>query len=74
MRHVVKEGRDYYILFNEGEGGLDMQLTFSATGERYVLDPETGGHHVLERNALVQLKRHAIQVVMVCCDMDETPG
>ena len=68
VRHVVKEGRDYYILFNEEEEDLEVQLTLSATGERYVLDPETGAHHILGCDAQLQIIRHAIQVVMIYTD------
>jgi len=65
VRHVVKAGQDYYILCNEGEEELNVRLDLSAQSERYLLDPETGEQRMLEPDALLQLKRHAIQVVML---------
>lgn len=65
VRHVVKHGSDYYILFNEGEEDLNVQLQLSVDGRRFLLDPKTGERQASERDAPVQLARHALKVFMI---------
>ena len=65
IRHVVKNGMDYYIVFNEGEGNLEVMLETSARGRRLLLDPRTGGQQELEPQAPLLLGRHELRVLMV---------
>jgi len=64
VRHVVKDGRDYYIVFNEGESRLEVTLETSAEGTRALLDAETGKGEELENGAPLLLQAHELRVLM----------
>jgi len=42
VRHIVKGGDHYYMLFNEDGGKIQTHLTFSEKGGFEWLDPKTG--------------------------------
>ncbi len=42
VRHIVKGGDHYYMLFNEDGGEIQAHLTFSEKGDFEWLDPKTG--------------------------------
>jgi hypothetical protein len=65
IRHVFKNGADYYIVFNEGENDLDVQLETSIKGRRLLLDPQTGRQQTLSPEASLLFKRHELRVLMV---------
>jgi hypothetical protein len=65
VRHMRKGGQDYYLLFNEGEGDLELSLDLSAQGQRTLLNPETGAHERLPGGRPVKLARHAMRVLLV---------
>jgi len=60
-----KGGQDYYLLFNEGEGDVELSLELSAPGERTLLNPETGAHERLPGDRPVKLAKHAMRVLLV---------
>lgn len=64
VRHVVKDGRDYYIVFNEGESRLEVTLETSAEGKRALLDGETGEGEELKNGAPLLLQAHELRVLM----------
>jgi len=65
VRHVVKGGVDYYILFNEGQERLEVRLETAARGRRVLLDPETGAGEKLNSGAPLLLDKHELRVMMV---------
>jgi hypothetical protein len=65
VRHMRKGGQDYYLLFNEGEGDLELSLDLSAQGQRTLLNPETGAHKRLPGDRPVKLAKHAMRVLLV---------
>ena len=65
VRHVLKNGVDYYIVFNEGENDLDVKLQTSVKGRRLLLDPQTSRQQILEPQAPLRLKPHELRVLMV---------
>jgi len=65
VRHMRKGGQDYYLLFNEGEGDLELSLELSAQGQRTLLNPETGAHERLPSGRAVKLAKHAMRVLLV---------
>jgi hypothetical protein len=65
VRHVFKDGADYYIVFNEGQDNLEVKLETSAKGRRFLLDPLTGRRQILIPDAPLLLKPHELQVLMV---------
>ena len=65
VRHVIKEGLDWYILFNEGEGGVRFRLDVSAKGKRILLDPRTATAEEPAADDEIALARHAIRVMAV---------
>jgi hypothetical protein len=65
VRHVVKDGIHYYILFNEGQGRIEFRLATSAEGRRFLLDPQTGRQNVLDSDALLQMRPHELKVLKI---------
>jgi len=65
VRHVLKNGTHYYIVFNEGQDKLQVQLETSVKGKRLLLDPQTSRRQILEPAEPLHLKPHELQVLMV---------
>jgi hypothetical protein len=65
VRHVFKNGVDYYIVFNEGQDNLEVELETSIKGRRFLLDPQTGKQQLLELKELLNLRPHELRVLMV---------
>ncbi len=65
IRHVRKGNIDYYLLFNEGESDLKVQLKLAAKGRRTLLDPTTGAPHALASGDPVSLARHAMRALAI---------
>lgn len=65
VRHVQKAGTDYYLLFNEDGGDLELRLKVSANGGWTLLDPATGRGDDASPNAPVPLAKHALRVLAV---------
>ncbi|MEK7994869.1 MAG: glycosyl hydrolase, partial [Planctomycetota bacterium] len=65
LRHVVKEGTDYYILFNEGQEHLELKLKTSVGGQRFVLDPESGSQSDIDADAVIRMQPHELKVLKI---------
>jgi hypothetical protein len=65
VRHVRKKGVDYYLLFNEGPGEIEIRLDLSAKGERSLLDPMSGDQKPVGSDNSIRLAGHALQVLAV---------
>jgi hypothetical protein len=65
VRHVQKGGTDYYLLFNEGGGDLEVRLNVSANGGWAILDPTTGRQEAVPADRPLRLSKHAMQVLAV---------
>lgn len=65
VRHVVKAGADYFLLFNEGERELEVTLQLSSKGERRLLDPYAKSDAVQPMNGTLRLRRHELRVLRV---------
>jgi hypothetical protein len=65
VRHVLKDGADYYIVFNEGQSNLEVVLETSTKGRRLLLDPQTSRQQILAPEKLLLLKPHELRVLMV---------
>jgi len=65
VRHVRKNAVDYYLLFNEGAGELEIRLDLSAKGERILLDPLSGGQSPLASGSPIRLAGHTMQVLAI---------
>ncbi len=65
VRHVVKDGIDCYILFNEGQKDINVHLNLSAKGQRFLLDTQTAKRHALDTDRTVQIARHEVKILMV---------
>jgi len=65
VRHVFKNGADFYIVFNEGQDNLEVELETSAKGRRFLLDPQTSRQQILLPEAPLLLKPHELRVLMV---------
>ena len=49
--HYRRDGLDYYLLVNEGEGGIAGQVRLAVSGEIAAWDPLTGGERPVEAAA-----------------------
>ena len=65
VRHVVKNGIDCYILFNEEQKDIDVRLHLSDKGQRFWLDAETGRRDAIDTDRTVHLARHEVKILMV---------
>ena len=65
VRHVVKHGIDCYLLFNEGQGDIDVYLNVSASGRWYLLDTKAGKRQALDKEEALHLARHEMKVLVV---------
>ncbi len=65
VRHVFKNGADYYIVFNEGQDNLEVELETSSKGRRILLNPQTSRQQNLTPAAPLLLKPHELRVLMV---------
>ncbi|MFH1716225.1 MAG: glycosyl hydrolase, partial [Planctomycetota bacterium] len=63
IRHVVKDGTDCYLLFNEGQEDMNVRPDFSAKGRRFLLDPDTGKRRTIDEDAEIELARHEMEVL-----------
>jgi hypothetical protein len=65
VRHMRKSGIDYYLLFNEGQGDLNVRLRLLSKGRRTLLDPTTGSQRSVAGDEPLSLARHAMRVLAV---------
>ncbi len=65
VRHVQKNGADYYIVFNEGQNNLEVELETSIKGKRFLLDPQTSRQQILATEEPLLLKPHELRALMV---------
>jgi len=72
IRHVVKDAAHYYILFNEGEAQLDVNLKTSAIGRAAILDPKTVSSSDVPGDAPLRFEAHELRVLMETGDQAET--
>ena len=65
VRHVVKDGTHYYIVFNEGQKDLAFKLRTLAEGRRFSIDPETGRQIETDPHGLLQMRPHELKVFRI---------
>lgn len=65
IRHVIKHGIDCYLLFNEGQQGLRVNLDLLVEGGRFLIDAQTGERQELKRDVAFELSRHEMKVLVV---------
>lgn len=65
MRHVVKDGRDAYLLFNEEKTQISARLRLSIPGRATWVDPERGERRPLDLSAPITVQGHQLAVLIV---------
>jgi hypothetical protein len=65
FRHVVRDGADYYLFFNEGSGEVRADLQVGAEGPRRWLDPWRGSAVPDADVRRLELGRHQTRVLRV---------
>jgi hypothetical protein len=74
VRHVVKDGRLYYLLFNEGGAALETHLHLSSGPAGGLLfDPYTGEQRAFDGEGWLQLGRYQL-VVLQTWQVSEDPS
>jgi hypothetical protein len=64
-RHVVKHGRHFYLLFNEGPETATFKASFAVQGARQWFDPHTGETSAAPTDQPVILRGHEMKVLSV---------
>lgn len=64
-RHVVKDGYDYYLLFNEGRRSLTFHLVVATAGSATLLDTFQGRQESVDWTKPVTLSPHEMRVLKV---------
>lgn len=64
-RHVIKDGRHYCLLFNEGGDPVTTKIRPTVVGRQEWLDPTTGESSRCEAGAPVMFKPHEIKVLTI---------
>ena len=64
-RHVVKDGADYYLLFNESRAPMRFTIAVAATGDQWWLDPYHGTQEVFNPSLPVELGGYVNRVLRV---------
>ena len=65
VRHIIKNGNDFYILFNEGENDIRFSLDLNERESGVLVDPYK--HDVTlewSRGKPIELSRHAIRILI----------
>ena len=62
-RHVVKEGSDYYILFNEESSAVSTGIRLRVSGVRQWIDPFTAKAVNSPENEIVVFKPHELKIL-----------
>ena len=65
VRHVVKNGMHYYIVFNEGQKDIAFKLRTLAEGWRFSVDPETGHEIRTDPHGLLQMQPHELKIFRI---------
>lgn len=63
VRHLVKDGMNCYLVFNEGESDYRGEIELGAKGKRYRLVGTGAG--VVEQQTTFDVKAHELQVIVV---------
>jgi hypothetical protein len=64
IRHVRKQGMDCYLIFNEGEGDISVQVRIAIPGEPQALDVKSGQAAAMPADGRLFLRAHEVQVVV----------
>jgi hypothetical protein len=64
VRHMVKDGQHYYLLFNEERHALETQLRLSCCEHGVIFDPYTGDQREFDSNTPLMLSGHELKVVI----------
>ena len=65
VRHVVKDGIHYYIVFNEGQKHIAFKLLTLAEGRRFSIDPQTGHSTETDPHGLLEMRPHELKVFRI---------
>ncbi len=65
VRHVIKEGTHYFIVFNEGQKNIMFRLRTLAEGRRFEIDPETGRQIENDPHGLLQMQPHELKIFRI---------
>jgi hypothetical protein len=68
VRHVVKGGIDYYILFNEGQEAIEFVLDTARSGRRVLLRPDGAEQRAVGRTERLSMEPHELAVLAVTGD------
>jgi hypothetical protein len=65
IRHVIKQGVHFYLLFNEGQEDCDLKVQISVTGQVYFLDSNNPQVKSLGKDPRIFLHAHQLIVLFI---------
>lgn len=65
VRHVIKKGIHFYLLFNEGETDVEVNFELSVKGTYKLLGDEPNTTTQIDKNKKLELVAHQMKVIMV---------
>ena len=64
-RHVVKDGDDYYLFFNEGAEPIDVGAKLRTTGPMHLVNLANGGATAVDGELRLKLPPHDVELVWI---------
>jgi hypothetical protein len=65
IRHVRKDGLDYYLLFNEGGREVTCRIALATEGRRILLDPFTAASRSVADDDMLSIPGYAMRVLSI---------
>jgi hypothetical protein len=65
VRHVIKEGMHFFIVFNEGQKNIMFRLRTLTEGRRFEINPETGRQIENDPHGLLQMQPHELKIFRI---------
>lgn len=62
IRHVIRDGRHFYMLFNERKDAIEPTITFATRGQRFEIDPATGKRAQRDAAAKIRFAAHELKL------------
>jgi hypothetical protein len=65
VRHVIRDGRHFYMLHNERKDPVKCSITFATHGERFEIDTSTGNRVAIARNAPIAFGPYELKLIEI---------
>ena len=66
VSHIVKDGADFYIMFNEGKSSITFEATTSVPGKKELWNPWNGTFEYIGNSNTVSIKLDSYELLILC--------